>query len=331
MSTVTIDAEQLFALGGALFVAADRVAVVRGVAVDAAASAGRNVDGGLFDPLHRTEAILRARSEDVVRRASEVLRSQEIALEQDQALELIHADFVNDGFTPDGYFDRLSFDEKVSYYLVAQIGAAGWSVPPDWPRWSLQQRLDYFEVNAADIRCEIARAPWVCEHQDGLLQIFGTIAMVAGTVADGLTIGQQLARPGIVPLGFASRAEFETFGTRLMQGLDEAGYPGTEAAFQGSSVTGVRFKNGQAFDYLERSDFDIALAGDKLFESVKALGRPLRSAKTRTGQLLDEDLQTLGLQRMADDLSRLAARDVHFMVYRDIGAALARSASIAVP
>jgi hypothetical protein len=161
MSTVTIDAEQLFALGGALFVAADRVAVVRGAAVDAAASVGRIIDGGLFDPLHRTEATLRARSEDVIRRAVDVVHSQEIAVAQDQALELMSVDFVNDGFKPDDYFERLSFDEKVSYYLVAQMGAAGWPMPPEWPRWSLQHRLGYFAANAADIRCRIAREPWV--------------------------------------------------------------------------------------------------------------------------------------------------------------------------
>ena len=330
MTTVTIDAEQLFALGGALFVAADRVALVRGAAVDAAASVGRDIDGGLFDPLHRTEATLRARSEDVIRRAADVVRSQEVALAQEQALEFMRIDFVNDGFRPDDYYERLSFDEKVTYFLLSQMGAASWPVPPEWVRWSLQQRLDYFAANAADITCQIAREPWVCEHQDGLLQVFGTIAMVAGTLADGLTIAQQLARPGVVPLGFANRVEFETFGNKLMRGVDE-GYPGADAAFQGSSVTGFRFRDGMPFDVGRVSDFDIALAGDDIFEAAIRAGAKLRGNGTRTEPLKAMMMQRMGLDTLQQELMLIAGRDVKFMVYRDIAVALARRPSVVVP
>jgi hypothetical protein len=163
-----------------------------------------------------------------------------------------------------------------------------------------------------------------------LLQVFGTIAMIAGTLADGLTIAEQLARPGVVPLGFANRVEFETFANKIMRGLDED-YAGTEAAFQGSSVTGVRFRNGQAFDYLERSDFDIALAGEHIFDAVKALGLPLRSNPLRSAPLRPGNLGALGLDSLQSELSVLANREVKFMVFRDIGEALARSPSVAVP
>ncbi|MGE5831273.1 MAG: hypothetical protein ACM30G_23350, partial [Micromonosporaceae bacterium] len=47
-----------------------------------------------------------------------------------------------------------------------------------------------------------------------------------------------------LPLGFAGVTEFAAFASDLYDGLAAAGYPGTVAAFQGSSVTGVAYVDG---------------------------------------------------------------------------------------
>jgi hypothetical protein len=331
VTAVSIDADQLFALGGALAVAAERTALVRGRVIDGLTAGGLPIDVA-FWPLVTVEDRLRSWSDQAVRRAQDVVRSQEVALAQEDVIARIRDDFARHDFTPDASFDGLSYDDKVAYYLISQMGAAGWTAPPEWSTWSTPQRIAYFEEHAADIHCELARSPWVCDHRDGLLEIFGTILAVSLSVVDGLTIAEWLARPGAYPLGFANRTEFETFATRLRTGLDDAGYPKTEAAFQGSSVTGYKYTTGEPFDVGRVSDFDIALAGDDIWAVVQDLRVPLFKNPVRTaGPVWTSNLRKMGLHDLQTELSELAKRDVGFMVYRDMGEALGRRASIPLP
>jgi uncharacterized protein YukE len=133
-----------------------------------------------------------------------------------------------------------------------------------------------------------------------------------------------------LPLGFGGAADFDAFAEVLYRHLDTA-YPGTAAAFQGSSVTGHSFVGGHVFDDGRVSDFDIALGGDTIFQAAREQGIPLRSHGTRTAPLTAGDLDRLGLHDLAVALSGSAGRTVNFMIYRSIDDAVRRSASIEVP
>ncbi len=61
-----------------------------------------------------------------------------------------------------------------------------------------------------------------------------------------------------IPRGFVNAMEFERFAAMLKSGFAEAGYGDTEAAFQGSSVTGVKYTTGAPFDKGRVSDYDVA-------------------------------------------------------------------------
>jgi hypothetical protein len=135
---------------------------------------------------------------------------------------------------------------------------------------------------------------------------------------------------GAVPHGFAHPADYATFADQLYRGVDEF-YPGTRAAFQGSSVTGRSFATQKPFDVGRISDYDIALSGDKIFAAARDAGVPLRSRGTRTGPLSRDELAALGLNDLAHELSDQTGREVHFMIYASMNQAMARSASVEVP
>jgi hypothetical protein len=133
-----------------------------------------------------------------------------------------------------------------------------------------------------------------------------------------------------IPLGFRGTSAYMNFCARLNNGLAEAGYPETTPAFQGSSVTGIRYRTGEPVGD-DPGDYDIALGGSDIFERAKELGIPLRSGGTRTGPLTESEIDELGLTDVQADLSEQGGREVHFMIYQDIDAATARSQSITVP
>ncbi|WP_232282831.1 RHS repeat-associated core domain-containing protein [Roseiflexus sp. RS-1] len=134
-----------------------------------------------------------------------------------------------------------------------------------------------------------------------------------------------------IPLGFKNANEFAQFGARLKGGLENAGYEGVQAIFQGSSVTGVKYTTGAPFDVGRVSDFDIALASPTLLQRAKELGIELRGGGTRTGPLGRGDLEALGLLDLREELSQLVGRDVNFMIYKSVEDAVRRSPSIFVP
>lgn len=79
------------------------------------------------------------------------------------------------------------------------------------------------------------------------------------------------------------------------------------------------------------SDFDIALSSPELFEQVRAVGVGLRQQGSRTGPLMPEHLERLGLSSLSTQLSKQAGREVNFMIYRSMEDAVGRSPTILVP
>jgi filamentous hemagglutinin len=134
-----------------------------------------------------------------------------------------------------------------------------------------------------------------------------------------------------LPHGFANADEFQKFGACLYDGLKRAGFEDVNAIFQGSAVTGVKHKTGEPFDVGRHSDFDIALAGGRLFERARELGIGLRSKGTRTGPLRGRELEKLGIIELRTLLSQMAGRRVNFMIYENTSDALERGPSIVVP
>jgi len=103
----------------------------------------------------------------------------------------------------------------------------------------------------------------------------------------------------VLPLGFAGARSYRRFARTLHEGLAKAGFPGTTAAFQGSSVTGTSFVSGIALDVGRVSDFDVALGSEDLLQAAKAAGVRLRSGGLRTGPLNVAELRQLGLAELA--------------------------------
>jgi hypothetical protein len=130
---------------------------------------------------------------------------------------------------------------------------------------------------------------------------------------------ERLAARGLtLPLGFKSPEEFIDFTQRLAGDLERSGYADTRVAFQGSSVTGVSFETGVAFDLGRTSDFDIALAGEGIFGAARGAGIGVRQGGIRTGPLDAAELQQLGLSDLRATMTEIAGRNVEFMIYRSI-------------
>lgn len=121
------------------------------------------------------------------------------------------------------------------------------------------------------------------------------------------------------------------FACQLYTGLSAAGYGNVWAVFQGSSVTGQRFKTGLPFDVGRTSDYDIGLASPSLLDRARAAGIQVRSGGLRTAPLAGEDLDRLGLRAVADQLSQLVGRPVNFMVFDCPQTAITRGPSVVAP
>ncbi len=132
---------------------------------------------------------------------------------------------------------------------------------------------------------------------------------------------------GRLPHGFANNGAFDNFKNALNTGLTRAGFGNTTAILQGSAVTGRKFASGAPFDSGRLSDFDVALAGRDIFARTNALGIGKRGGGIRTGPLGAGDVNQLGLGSLQADLSRMAGRDVNFMVFRSPSDALRRGPS----
>lgn len=162
------------------------------------------------------------------------------------------------------------------------------------------------------------------------------VGSTVGVAAHGATGLLTWLSPGLVemigirlaPRGFENLPAVQRFSGLLHAGLENAGFGTTEAALQGSAVTGVKFTTGVPFDLGRMSDFDVALGGEDLLAAAKRAGVKLRGGGTRTGPLIDVELDALGLKGLQLELSREAGRKVAFMIYSDLDLARARSRSM---
>ncbi|MBF0491354.1 MAG: hypothetical protein HQM15_01050 [Deltaproteobacteria bacterium] len=124
-----------------------------------------------------------------------------------------------------------------------------------------------------------------------------------------------------IPAGFNNSKEFEEFGNLFREGLQKSADPEAIGVLRGSSVTGVKHKNGLPFDTGKRSDLDLTVVSPKLLKRAEEMGVKLREGKTRTGPL-DPDffrqkqiLKKLNLFDSIQSLRSFSNRDVSLMIY----------------
>ncbi|WP_275371143.1 RHS repeat-associated core domain-containing protein [Xenorhabdus bovienii] len=134
-----------------------------------------------------------------------------------------------------------------------------------------------------------------------------------------------------LPKGFRNVDDFNQFGLDMKNGLSFAGYSNTTPIIQGSAVTGVKYTTGVPFDVGRQSDFDIALAGEDIISAAIAKKIETRNGGIRTGPLRELDLRKLGLDALANDMSIKYGREVNFMIYKSVDAAINRAPSVVLP
>ncbi len=134
-----------------------------------------------------------------------------------------------------------------------------------------------------------------------------------------------------IPFGFTDEIELRSFSNILHTGLRSRGFPDVVGIMQGSSVTGVKYTTGTPFDVGRRSDFDIALAGENLFNKALKIGVRARSGGMRTGPLTPLELARLDLFDLQQQLTDTTGRKVAFMLYRNLATAVSRGPSIPLP
>lgn len=125
-----------------------------------------------------------------------------------------------------------------------------------------------------------------------------------------------------LPNGFDREADFVLFGATLCERLARIGHGNTEPVLQGSAVTGASFNEGRPFG--PQSDFDIALVSGDLMNRAIENGVEFRSGGGRTAPLTTRQQHQLGLRQIAIDLSRLAGREVNFMIFQTMNEAMER-------
>lgn len=168
---------------------------------------------------------------------------------------------------------------------------------------------------------------YVSRDPVGLLGGLSLFGYVADPVLDWDPDGLTAWRRGF-PYGFQSLGQFNQFASATRAALTRAGYGDVNPLMQGSAVTGVSHDTRLPFDVGRRSDFDVALSGESLFRRAEELGL---TKGNRTGPLDPDSLRYLGLSDAAERLSRLAGREVNFMIFQDVEAARAKASSFLFP
>lgn len=128
------------------------------------------------------------------------------------------------------------------------------------------------------------------------------------------------------PLGFRDDTHRQQVVTLARQRLAAAGYHDTQLAVRGSSVTGIRFTTGEAFDVGKHSDIDLAVISETMFQQARGAGVKLLG--NRTAALRYGHLRGLGLSGLYDDLIEMTGRKTSIMVYRDLTSIEKRGPSI---
>jgi len=133
-----------------------------------------------------------------------------------------------------------------------------------------------------------------------------------------------------IPLGFRNYEHFREVGNQIYQALGKMGYAESNLYMRGSSVTGKSFTSGKAFDLGRKSDFDFAIAGEKIFEDARRLGLPGPNAK-RTWELSKKSLEKMSLEKLWKSLEEDLKRPVSFMIYLSDKAVIERGSNILFP
>jgi hypothetical protein len=158
-------------------------------------------------------------------------------------------------------------------------------------------------------------------------EALGIIGRNAGEAMAGIQRGY--------PLGFDDYEEFLEFGNVLQEGFRSAGYDDMTAVFVGSSVTNRGFNSGLPFDEGRVSDFDIAIVDPVLLSRIQELGLKTPQGTHTTALHFETPegraiLEELGLYNLAVELSEMAGRPVHFMIYDSVDTVNSRTPPIIV-
>lgn len=242
-------------------------------------------------------------------------------------------------------------------------GQASWMIEIPWDHAVVDQQDALLEAQAviaavnskdpAEARAQLAAiAKDLADHsgdkaflavfwsQPGITAAMENLPHVLRTAQDGKTL-KGPARSDLtnvlivlgsvaIPLGFANKNAYMSFSSTLMNGLAEAGYPNAVAAFQRSSVTGIRSWDRMPIGD-NPGDYDIAIADPDLYNDAKNLGVELKNEPARTMPLSEDQARELGLRDLQEELTAQAGRDVNIAIYEDPQAAMQYRPSIRVP
>lgn len=131
------------------------------------------------------------------------------------------------------------------------------------------------------------------------------------------------------PLGLRDTEHWQQLVGLTRRRLAEAGYHDVQLVVRGSSVTGVKFTTGAAFDSAKRSDIDLAVVSETMFHRAKQ-ARVYLQTPSRTVPLKVADLNRIGLDGLHHQLLATAGRKTSLMIYRDMPSVVKRGPHLLV-
>ena len=129
-----------------------------------------------------------------------------------------------------------------------------------------------------------------------------------------------------IPHGFKSLGMIKQFATQIQAGLSRLGFKNTKIYLQGSAVKGAD-DAGRAFDVGRKSDFDVALTGDDIWNKAESLGitSTTKSSVIKSGS--DEAIN-LGIDDLLNQVSNKFGRPVDVMIFKNVEEVKRKGASI---
>ena len=158
----------------------------------------------------------------------------------------------------------------------------------------------------------------------------GAIAYYRGFAQEAEARIQVIER-GNLPLGFNSQAEFREFGRIALNGFRQAGYADAQPYLRGSAVTGNSYLAGSPFDTNRRSDYDLAVVSPTLMQRARDIGVRTLGGGTRTGPLSEDQLRSLGIFNMTEELGSVTGRSTSWVIYNSYDAMRARGPLVPIP
>ena len=117
----------------------------------------------------------------------------------------------------------------------------------------------------------------------------------------------------ILPGGFGSYENYARYGNSCIQGLRETRVEDAELYIRGSSVTGVRYKDGTPFG--RGSDHDLAIVSPTLMRRALEIGVQSQNNGRRTKALNEDQVRDLGLLPLQNRLHKQTGYPPSFMIY----------------